>query len=224
MDILCIKSLEKSYRSGSETIKVLRGIDLTVAAGTTVVISGESGCGKTTLLNLTGALDAPSGGRISVNGVEISSRSEDDLHEYRNRTVGFIFQFHFLLNDFSAYENVIIPSLIGKKNRRNSRIKAEKLLKDVGLDKRSDHFPFELSGGERQRVAVARALMNDPLLILSDEPTGNLDEKNSALVEDLLFELVEKYGTTLLLVTHDQALAKKGNRHYELAHGKLVER
>ena len=224
MDILCIKSLEKSYRSGSETIKVLRGIDLTVAAGTTVVISGESGCGKTTLLNLTGALDAPSGGRISVNGVEISSRSEDDLHEYRNRTVGFIFQFHFLLNDFSAYENVIIPSLIGKKNRRDSRIKAEKLLKDVGLDKRSDHFPSELSGGERQRVAVARALMNDPLLILSDEPTGNLDEKNSALVEDLLFELVEKYGTTLLLVTHDQALAKKGNRHYELAHGKLVER
>jgi lipoprotein-releasing system ATP-binding protein len=147
---------------------------------------------------------------------------EDELTGYRNRTIGFIFQFHFLLKDFDALENVLMPAYLRANKLGQARNRAINLLKEVGLEKRAHHFPSELSGGERQRVAVARALMNDPGLILADEPTGNLDERNSSIVEELLFELVEKYRKTLLLMTHDKYIAGKAHEQYELLHGELV--
>ena len=214
----------KSYRTGSEVIEVLREVNLSVEQGTRVVITGESGSGKTTLLSLMGGLDVPTKGRIMVNGLEISALSEEDLTEYRSRTIGFIFQFHFLLKDFTALENVMMPSFLIGVETRCARKKAEQLLGGVGLGDRMNHYPSELSGGERQRVAVARALMNDPYLILADEPTGNLDERNSAVVEGLLFELVDKLRKTLIVVTHDKGVAEKGDQHLELVHGELVER
>ena len=223
MELLKIDSLFKSFHTGSETVEVLRGIDLTVGDGSTVVISGESGSGKTTLLNLAGGLDHPTSGAIYVKGREISRLAEDELTGYRNQTVGFIFQFHFLLGDFTAHENVLMPTYLGSRAPKRSRETARELLAAVGLGGRLNHYPAELSGGERQRVAVARALVNDPQIILADEPTGNLDERNSAVVADLLFELVRRFGKTMLLVSHDRGLAERADRNLELAHGKLVE-
>ena len=223
MELLKIDSLFKSFHTGSETVEVLRGIDLGISEGSTVVISGESGSGKTTLLNLAGGLDHPSSGCVHVKGREISRLGENELTGYRNQTVGFIFQFHFLLGDFTAHENVLIPTLLGSRPLKRSRERAGELLSAVGLSDRLNHYPAELSGGERQRVAVARALINDPEIILADEPTGNLDERNSAVVADLLFELVRRFGKTMLLVSHDRKLAERADRNLELAHGKLVE-
>jgi lipoprotein-releasing system ATP-binding protein len=158
-----------------------------------------------------------------VKGREISRLGEDELTGYRNKTVGFIFQFHFLLGDFTALENVLIPTYLGSRPSRRSRQKAMELLNAVGLADRLNHYPGELSGGERQRVAVARALVNEPEIILADEPTGNLDERNSAVVAELLFDLVRGLGKTLVLVSHDRGLADRADRNLELAHGKLVE-
>jgi lipoprotein-releasing system ATP-binding protein len=148
---------------------------------------------------------------------------EEELSRYRNRYVGFIFQFHFLLRDFTALENVLIPAMVGGARIRSLRERAEKLVAEVGLSKRRDAFPQELSGGERQRVAVARALMNEPLLILADEPMGNLDEGNARIVQEILFELVQKHGRTMVLVTHDRTLASMADRHFTLRHGALGE-
>jgi lipoprotein-releasing system ATP-binding protein len=222
MPILSIQSLKKNYQTGSETIQVLRDVNLSVDAGDTVVITGESGCGKTSLLSLIGGLDTPTEGQIFIEGREISGLSEEDLSDYRSKKIGFIFQFHFLLKDFTALENVMMPSYIVGEDHQEARKKAEELIGSVGLADRAHHYPVELSGGERQRIAVARALVNDPPIILADEPTGNLDEKNSKVVEDLLFELVQKYRKTLVMVTHDRALARLGDRHFELSHGVLV--
>ena len=222
MTVLSVHSLKKSYQTGTETIRVLRDVNLSVDAGTTVVITGESGCGKTSLLGLIGGLDSPTGGQIFIESREISALSEEELSEYRSRTIGFIFQFHFLLKDFTALENVMMPSFIIGENRGVARHRAEELIESVGLAARAQHYPVELSGGERQRIAVARALVNNPAIILADEPTGNLDEKNSRIVEDLLFELVHKYGKTLVVVTHDRGLARVGDRHFELSHGVLA--
>jgi lipoprotein-releasing system ATP-binding protein len=223
MSLLRIEALVKSYRTGSETVEVLRKVSFSVEEATTVVISGESGSGKTTLLSLIGGLDSPTAGRIFVGGKDISNLAEDKLVEYRSLTVGFVFQFHFLLKDFTALENVMMPSYIVGGSTEAAREKALGLLESVGLRKRSSHFPLELSGGERQRVAVARALMNVPSIILADEPTGNLDEKNSEVVEDLLFQLVEKHGKTLILVTHDRSIARRADQHFELVHGSVVK-
>ena len=220
--ILKIISLKKSYRIGSETVEVLKDVSLNVREGTTVVVTGESGSGKTTLLNLTGGLDTPSAGHIYIDSRDISRLDEDELTGDSNSTIGFIFEFHFLLKDFDALENVLMPAYLRTGKLGQARNRATNLLKEVGLEKRAHHFPSELSGGERQRVAVARALMNDPGLILADEPTGNLDERNSSVIEDLLFELVEKYRKTLLLMTHDKYIAGKAHEHYELLHGELV--
>jgi len=224
MALVEIEDLVKEYRTASERITVLRHIDLTVEPGSTVVISGESGCGKTTLLSLMGGLDSPSSGRISVDGLSISSLSEDELVDYRGRTIGFVFQFHFLLGDFTALENVLMPALIVGADPSRARDRAESLLESVELQDRLDHTPSMLSGGERQRVAVARALMNDPAIVLADEPTGNLDERNSALVQEMLFRIVEEHHRTLLVVTHDRSMAKRAGRHMELAGGSLRER
>jgi lipoprotein-releasing system ATP-binding protein len=213
--------LKKNYQTGSEILEVLRDVNLDVDAATTVVITGESGCGKTSLLSLIGGLDTPTAGQVFVRDREITSLGEEALSDYRRNTIGFIFQFHFLLRDFTALENVMMPAHIAGEKRKVATERARELIDGVGLSSRSHHYPVELSGGERQRIAVARALVNDPPIILADEPTGNLDEKNSKVVEDLLFGLVEHYRKALVLVTHDRGLARFGDRHLELVHGIL---
>jgi lipoprotein-releasing system ATP-binding protein len=223
MSVLIIESIKKTYQIGRETIEVLQGVDLTVDAGTTILITGESGSGKSTLLNLVGGIDTPTSGRIFVGDIEITALSEEEMTAFRQRTIGFIFQFHFLLKDFNALENVMMPAFIAGLSVKTSRERAEQLLDEVDLWNRKNHYLVELSGGERQRVAVARALMNDPRIIIADEPTGNLDEKNSKVVENMLFELVERYHKSMLLATHDKELASRGNRHFSIEHGVLVE-
>ncbi|MBN1698278.1 MAG: ABC transporter ATP-binding protein [Spirochaetales bacterium] len=224
MDVLVIDSIKKIYRIGRETIEVLKKIDLTVSPGTTILITGESGSGKSTLLNLVGGIDTPTAGRIVVGGIDITALTEEEITTFRQRTIGFIFQFHFLLKDFNALENVMMPAFITGIPLSKAKERAEMLLDEVGLWNRKDHYLVELSGGERQRVAVARALMNDPPIIIADEPTGNLDEKNSSIVRNILFELVERYQKSMLLATHDIAMKGRGNRHYAIEHGVLVER
>jgi lipoprotein-releasing system ATP-binding protein len=220
--LVAIASLAKVYETPAERLSVLRDVNLAVAEATIVAITGESGCGKSTLLNLVGGLDYPTSGRVVVSGIEVSALPETELSRYRNTVVGFIFQFHFLLRDFTAMENVMMPALVGRRPARELRERARRLLSDVGLEKRADAYPLELSGGERQRVAVARALVNDPPLILADEPTGNLDEKNARIVEELLFELVRKYSRTMMLVTHDTGLAGRADRSLVLGGGALL--
>ncbi len=217
-----ISSVAKVYQTETEQVPVLKDVSLEVPEGTTTVIMGESGCGKSTLLNLIGGLDFPTSGLISVAGMDIGGMPEVELSRYRNRYIGFIFQFHFLLKDFTALENVVIPAMVGGARMKALQRKGEKLLEEVGLSSRKGAYPHELSGGERQRVAVARALMNEPALILADEPTGNLDERNARVVSDILFELVEKHGRTMVMVTHDRVLAGKSLRRYVLKGGELA--
>ena len=220
-DAVTISGLSKVYETQAERLEVLRGIDLSVREATTLAITGESGCGKSTLLNLVGGLDHPTAGRVRVGATEVSGLDETMLSRYRNREVGFIFQFHFLLKDFTALENVMIPAMIGKLQPKELRARARGLLAEVGLERRAEAYPLELSGGERQRVAVARALVNGPSLILADEPTGNLDEANARTVEEILFGLVRSRGRTMILVTHDQGLAGRADRRLVLAGGRL---
>jgi len=224
MYILDIEALKKIYHTGTEYIDVLQEIDLQVVTGTTVLITGESGSGKSTLLNMIGGLDAVTSGKIIVNNMEITSMSEEELTSYRNKVIGFIFQFHYLLKDFSALENIMMPCLIANLSFRQSKQLALQLLSDIGLESRKNHYPYQLSGGERQRVAVARAIINNPELILADEPTGNLDERNSELVLNILFELVQKYRKTMIMVTHEVGIIDKVDESYLLEHGALVKR
>ena len=219
--LVSVSSLVRRFVTGAETLEVLRDVSLSVPEGGTAAISGESGCGKSTLLGLIGGLDRPTAGSVCVGGREITELGESDLSKYRNREVGFVFQFHFLLKDFTALENVIIPGMLGSESSRALRERGRQLLSEVGLDHRMDAWPLELSGGERQRVAVARALINEPRLLLADEPTGNLDERNARAVEDMLFALVRRYGRTMILVTHDSALASRADSRFLLAAGAL---
>ena len=212
--------LWKHYPSSGDRLTVLRGLDLEIAPGDTVAITGESGSGKSTLLNIIAGLDRFGPGTVQVGTADLGALDEAELARYR-RSLGLIFQFHHLLSDFSARENLLIPGLIRGLARRVARRRAEESLESVGLRDRADHFPAELSGGERQRVAVARALAADPVLVLADEPTGNLDERNSRIVADLLFDLVRRRHTTLVLVTHDPALAARADVAYRLAGGVL---
>ncbi len=224
--LVAVSSLEKVFETPAERLTVLRDVNLAVDRATIVAIIGESGCGKSTLLNLVGGLDHPTSGRIVVDGIEVSGLPETEASRYRNSGVGFIFQFHFLLRDFTALENVVMPAMVGKLpggafRSRDLRDRGRRLLADVGLAKRAEAYPHELSGGERQRVAVARALVNDPPLLLADEPTGNLDERNARIVEELLFELVRRYQRTMILVTHDTGLAGRADRSLVLGGGAL---
>jgi lipoprotein-releasing system ATP-binding protein len=219
--VLILKDVSKTYTSSSEKLTILRGVSFCVEAGKILVITGESGSGKSTLLNLIGGLDTPSSGTIEAGRYQVGALSEDGLTMYRRDVLGLVFQFHYLLREFTALENIMLPARIAGLSHTEAREKAEVLIADVGLESRQDHYPTALSGGERQRVAVARALVNDPLLILADEPTGNLDEGNSRMVEDLLFSVVRKHGKTLLLVTHDRDLARRGDQHYNLHNGEL---
>ncbi len=215
-------SLTRHFLTGVETLEVLRGVDLQVREGETVAITGESGCGKSTLLGLIGGLDRPTSGTLIVGGMDIAGLEESELSAYRNRDVGFIFQFHFLLKDFTALENVLIPGMMGSEPPRRLRERARQLLAEVGLESRMGAWPLELSGGERQRVAVARALINEPRLILADEPTGNLDERNAQAVEELLFGLVQRHRRTMVIVTHDTSLSSKAVRRFLLSAGRLA--
>jgi lipoprotein-releasing system ATP-binding protein len=221
--ILTITGLTKTFTTATDTLTILRGLDLKVREGTRAVITGESGSGKSTLLHLIAGLDTPTSGSITVAGLSLDRLDEEDLGPFRSRTLGLIFQFHYLLKDFTALENVYLPAYLVGVPKKQAQEKAASLLDAVGLADRSTHLPSELSGGERQRCAVARSLINDPPLILADEPTGNLDPGNAELIGSLLFNLCARYGKTLLMVTHDQLLAKQGDTRYSLTNGVLVK-
>ena len=223
-NILQIKDLEKTYISDSERLTILKDLNLTVEEGSKVVIVGESGSGKSTLLNIIGGIDKITAGTVLAGPnaqYDLSKLDETEIAEYRSSFLGLIFQFHYLLKDFTALENVYMPAFIAGVPKKEAEEKASALLQDVGVYDRRDHLPSQLSGGERQRVAVARSLINNPSLILADEPTGNLDPANAALIGDLLFSMVEKYKKTLLLVTHDLTLAQKGGNCFKIVKGKL---
>lgn len=202
-------------------IRVLRGVDLAVGAGRTVAIIGPSGAGKSTLLHLLGALDRPTAGTVAIDGRIVNGLDDAGLARLRNRHIGFVFQFHHLLRDFTALENVMIPQLIAGVARARAQRRAQSLLSQVGLEHRLDHRPAKLSGGEQQRVAVARALANEPPLLLADEPAGNLDMETSARLTEVLFRLVQDHGTALVLVTHNRELAARTDRILQLRSGVL---
>ncbi|RMF87062.1 MAG: ABC transporter ATP-binding protein [Nitrospinota bacterium] len=209
---------------GGERLQVLKGIDLEVRQGEMVGIVGASGVGKSTLLHLLGALDRPTRGMVYFQGKEVFRLGDQELAEFRNRHVGFIFQFHHLLPEFTALENTMLPALIGRKERKQAREQAEALLTELGLGKRLHHRPGELSGGEQQRVAVARALMNQPELVLADEPTGNLDRKTGEAIQELLRQLNVQKGQTFIIVTHNEKFASTMDRIFHLIDGKLYQR
>jgi lipoprotein-releasing system ATP-binding protein len=219
--VVVVRDLVKHYESGNEKLSILKGLCFEAPRGQTVAVQGKSGCGKSTLLNIIGGLDRCDSGSVSAAGRDITSLSESALTEYRRRCLGFIFQFHYLLRDFNALENVMIPAFIGGMKKKDAMEKARVLLDDLGLGGRAGHFPSQLSGGERQRVAVARSMVNDPVLILADEPTGNLDPQNSAMVAELLYSAAEKRRTSLVLVTHDERVAARAGIRYELEDGAL---
>ncbi|GHV27249.1 lipoprotein-releasing system ATP-binding protein LolD [Spirochaetia bacterium] len=219
--LVCVRDLIKTYASGTETLHILQGAEFEIKRGSSVSVTGESGSGKSTLLNILGGLDRADSGSVMVGGAEIAGLSESALSVYRSRRVGFIFQFHYLLKDFTALENVMLPAYIAGVKKKDALEHARLLLQDVHLEDRLHHYPSQLSGGERQRVAVARSLVNDPDLILADEPTGNLDSQNSALVAELLYAGAEKWGKTLMVVTHDKGVAERAEARYTLAGGIL---
>lgn len=220
-NILEIENLEKKYISESESLTVLKDLNLTVESGKKVVIVGESGSGKSTLLNIIGGIDKASSGSVRAGKWILNELSEAQLSEYRSKYLGLVFQFHYLLKDFTALENVAMPALIAGMPKKEAYERAGQLLQDVGVYERKDHLQSQLSGGERQRVAVARSLINNPQLLLADEPTGNLDPANAEKIGQLLFSIVDKYSKTLILVTHDMNLASKGDFQYRIVEGKL---
>ncbi len=223
-EMLIARGLRKTYVMGRREITVLRGIDLTVKRGEALVIRGASGAGKSTLLHLLGGLDAPSAGDVTVDGASLAGLSNVERCRLRNERLGFVFQAYNLLPELDALENVCLPALLGAGMKRDEVVaRGAELLKAVGLGDRQEHRPAELSGGEQQRVAIARALMNRPQLILADEPTGNLDSKTGDTILDLLWQLRERSQTTLVMVTHDEHVAKRGERVLEIADGRIME-
>lgn len=221
--VLAARGVRKVFRGGDgQPLEVLRGADLEVNRGSLIAIVGASGSGKSTLLHLLGALDRPTSGDIWLDGSRYADLDAPGLAELRNRKLGFVFQFHHLLREFSALENVMMPLLIGGTQRRQAQSRAEELLSDVGLAGRMSHRPAELSGGEQQRCAVARALVHDPGLVLADEPSGNLDHANSQRLHDLFFRLAREYETAVVVVTHNRQLAGQADRVLWLEEGRLT--
>ncbi len=221
--ILQAEQITKSYRSGPETVDVLKGISLRIRRGEMLIIMGPSGVGKSTLLNILGTLDRPTTGTVKIDGREVNQMDEEQLARFRNQNIGFIFQFHYLLPEFTALENVLIPRMIRGRDWKKDIPRAKTLLQEVGLGERLDHRPSELSGGEQQRVAVARALMHQPAIILADEPTGDLDRKNSELLYELMISLQEKYGQTFVIVTHNEMFTRRAHRVIHLWDGQIAE-
>jgi lipoprotein-releasing system ATP-binding protein len=219
--ILRAHGLTKSYQDGVRRVPVLKGVDLLVEPGQLVAVVGPSGSGKSTLLHLLGALDRPDAGRVEIDGRALAGLSGTQLAAFRNRTIGFVFQFHQLLPDFTALENVMLPGRIAARPPREALDQARRLLDEVGLGARLDHFPSQLSGGERQRVALCRALVLAPPLLLADEPTGNLDPASGDQVFELLLEMQSRHRTTAVLVTHNPAIAERCGRVERLEDGVL---
>jgi len=220
-NLLSVRDLHKSFVEGGTRIEVLRGLDFDVAEGERLAVVGESGVGKSTLLHILGTLDRPTSGQIFFAGRELPLADEAALCRFRNREVGFVFQFHYLLPDFSALENVMLPALIQGTDRAQARSEAERLLELVGLRDRKSHRPGKLSGGEQQRVAVARAVILKPKLVLADEPTGSLDLRIGEEVQELLFQLNEEHRIALIVATHNREFARKIGRCVELVAGRI---
>ncbi len=213
-----IEGITKSFGQ----LQVLKGIDLNIDKGEVVSIVGPSGAGKTTLLQIIGTLDRADAGRVIINGTDVSRMKEKELSAFRNREIGFVFQFHQLLPEFTALENVTIPAMIKGVSAHDARKQALDMLKFLGLSDRASHKPAELSGGEKQRVAVARALINNPSVVLADEPSGSLDTKNKEELHNLFFELRDKLGQTFVIVTHDEGLASQTDRTIHMLDGRIV--
>ena len=214
-----LTNIEKSFGS----LEVLKGIDLEINKGEVVSIVGPSGAGKTTLLQIMGTLDRPDSGKVIVDGVDVSTLSQKKLSDFRNQHVGFVFQFHQLLPEFTALENIMIPAFIAGKSQKEAKRRALELLDFMGLTERAEHKPNELSGGEKQRVAVARALVNNPAVILADEPSGSLDTKNKGELHQLFFDLRDKFGQTFVIVTQDEQLASITDRTIHMKDGRILE-
>lgn len=214
-----IKGIKKSFG----TLEVLKGIDLNIEKGEVVSIVGPSGAGKTTLLQIIGTLDRPDAGTVCIDSIDTTQLSQKKLSDFRNRHIGFVFQFHQLLPEFTALENVMIPAYIAGTSTKEARRRAEELLQFMGLSNRASHKPNELSGGEKQRIAVARALMNNPAVILADEPSGSLDSKNKEELHQLFFNLRDQFGQTFVIVTHDEELAQLTDRTIHLRDGLIVD-
>ena len=221
--VLEARNVHKSFKQGPVTLEVLAGINMSVAAGERIAIVGASGSGKTTLLQILGGLDRPTTGQVLVDGKDIHQQSEQERGALRNRALGFVYQFHHLLPEFSALENVAMPLLVRRMPILEARTRARGLLERVGLGQRLDHRPDQLSGGERQRAAVARALVTEPKIVLADEPTGNLDGTNAESVFALMLELNRELRTCLIVVTHDMRLARRMERIFAIEKGVLTE-
>jgi len=222
-DLLITKNLHKSFHINGQELHILKGIDITIYQGEMIAIMGASGVGKSTLLNILGALDRPTTGEIIFSGTNIFEKSDAELASFRNRKVGFVFQFHHLLPEFNALENVMLPTMILKMDQRKAISLAEDVLSRVGLKDRMKHRPGELSGGEQQRVAIARALITNPGIVLADEPTGNLDSHTGEDVFALLKRINREYNTTFVIVTHNEKLALQADRILKMVDGQIYE-
>lgn len=221
--VLLAENIHREFETANSVLPVLRGINLTLEKGETAAITGASGVGKSTLLHILGGLDKPTSGRVRISDLALEGKSETELARFRNKKVGFVFQFHYLLEDFSALENVMVPMFLAGADKRSAKERAERILGRVGLIDRAAHRPHQLSGGEQQRVAVARALANDPEILLADEPSGNLDTATGNRLHDLMFELNEDRKTSLVIATHNRELASRCQREFRMADGKLTQ-
>ena len=221
-DLITVEGLSKKYQTGSSELLVLNNLSFSIQAGEAVCLLGASGAGKSTLLQILGTLDRPSSGQVKFRGQDVFTLNDEQLALFRNKKMGFVFQFHHLIQELTALENVMLPALIAGDEQEETELDALKWLQDMGLSERADHYPSQLSGGELQRVAIARALIRKPEILFADEPTGNLDSQNSQKIQDLFFELRSRLGITLVVVTHDLAFANKFARVFKVKDGRFA--